>query len=143
MITSPDFASAPGAGSVEITIPSWVGSVTGSYTIDGVRPALVSSDSAVDCVCPVTSGTCVDAGPFDTESVIFVPRGTAVPCGGSSATTVPGAMSDCTSTRPTWKPCPCRADCAFLYGCPVTSGTGTGFAPRETLMRTTVPLITE
>ena len=40
------------------------------------------------------------------------------------------------------KPWPSSADFAFAYGWPVTSGTGTGFAPRETLMRTVVPLIT-
>ena len=100
------------------------------------------SDSAVDWVWPVTSGTWVVAGPFETESVIFVPRGTLVPCCGLSATTVPLAMSDWMSSRPTVKPWPSSADFAFAYGCPVTSGTGTGFAPRETLMRTFEPLTT-
>ena len=103
----------------------------------------MSSDSAADWLIPVTSGTWVVAGPFETESVIFVPRGTSVPAGGVSAATTPCGRSDWTSVRPTWKPWPSSIDFAFAYGWPVTSGTGTGFAPRETLMWTTVPLITE
>src|SRR5581483_6739462 len=90
----------------------------------------------------VTSGTCVVAGPFETDSVIFVPLDTWLPGGGSELTTTPGARSDWMSTRETTKPWPSSADFAFAYGCPVTSGTGIGLAPRETLMRTCVPFTT-
>ena len=52
------------------------------------------------------------------------------------------AVSDWMSTRVTTKPWPFSADSAFANGWPVTSGTGTGFAPRETLMRTSEPFFT-
>ena len=38
------------------------------------------------------------------------------------------------------KPAPSSAPAAFAYGCPTTSGTATGFGPRETLIRTVEPL---
>src|SRR5213075_390069 len=110
--------------------------------IDGVRFAPARICSAVDWLDPVTSGTCVAAGPFDTESVIVDPLDTLVPACGVSETTTPCAESDSTSTRCTTKPAPWSADLALAYGCCVTSGTAIGFAPRETLMWTTVPLMT-
>src|SRR5581483_6216138 len=134
--TSPPFASVPAGGSCESTMPSWLGSVTGSYTTATEKLEPRRIDSAADCVCVVTSGTCVVAGPFETDSVIFVPLDTWLPGGGSELTTTPGARSDWMSTRETTKPWPSSADFAFAYGCPVTSGTGIGLAPRETLMRT-------
>ena len=126
-----------------ITTPSWLGSVTGWVIVATVNPAPCRMLLASAAVRFVTSGTWEVAGPFETVRTIRVPFGAAVPCGGSIEITTPcGCWSEAASMRPTVKPSPIRADWAFAYGSPVTSGMTIGLAPRETLIVTVEPLST-
>src|SRR5215208_5970770 len=140
IVTTPPFVSGvPPSGSCASTTPSVAGSVTSCVAVATSNPAPCRSASASDWVCRVTSGTCEVDGPFETWSVTFVPAGTGVPATGCWATTMPFGSSESTSTRSTLNPAPLSAPNAFAYGWPTTFVTGTGFGPRETLIRTVDP----
>ena len=128
-------------GPVESTIPSWLGSVTRvEDDRDGQPGALQDRRRVGLALARSRPAPASSPGPSRPRASPSSPSRRCCPRGGSEATTTPCAWSDWMSTRDDGEALALRAPtCAFANGSPVTSGTGTGFAPRETLMRTFVP----
>ena len=137
---SPGFASAPagGSGGEHDPVLARVGDRVDDHgDVQARRPRAATLRRPGSG--PTRPGSASSPGPSRPRASPSSPSATLLPAGGSEATTTPCAWSDWISTRETVKPWPSSADFAFANGSPVTSGTCTGFAPRETLIRTVVP----
>src|SRR5713101_7811536 len=108
----PGFACVPEVGSCVITMPSLDGSWVFCWTTRTLKPAASSVVVALPASLPSTFGTALVFGPLETVSVIFDPGDTKAFATGSCLITTSTGWSDCTSTRATEKPCPCRIEAA-------------------------------
>src|SRR5581483_2802111 len=75
----PCLAFASGGGDSLSTMPSWLGSVTSSFTTTGKKPLCRRICTASACVFVVTSGTRAVPGPDETVSVTVEPLGAGTP----------------------------------------------------------------
>ena len=142
--TSPCCPVEPPTGSWLTTIPSWLGSVTGSMTRPTVKPAAFRIRDASACVWFVTSGICDVAGPLDTESVIFEPLATLGPLRRVHRYDHALGLLVGLHVDPRDREALAAQNGLRLAGraTPVTSGSVTGFGPRETLIVTVLPFFT-